>query len=72
MGSHTDYSSDDVDGKGFPYLHTNRIVSAVGQAFDFVVTMRLRWPESDEDNDSVRIRKKTVGSLLLTMAPSLR
>jgi hypothetical protein len=66
MGSHADYSSHDVDGKGFPYRHTNRIVLSVSQSFDFVVTMRLHWPERDEENDSVRIRQKKVGSIVIT------
>ena len=44
MGDHPDQSFDDVDSKGLPFRYTNRIVSAYGQPYVLVLTMRMLWP----------------------------
>jgi hypothetical protein len=44
MGKHPDQSFDDVNSKGLPFRYTNRIISAYGQPYVLVLTMRMRWP----------------------------
>ena len=44
MGEHPDQSFDDVNSKGLPFRYTNRTISAYGQPYVLILTMRMLWP----------------------------
>ena len=44
MGEHPDQSFDDVNSKGLPFRYTNCIISAYGQPYVLILTMRMLWP----------------------------
>lgn len=45
IGEHPYQSFGDVNLKGLPFHHTNRIISAHGQPYDLVLTRRMFSPE---------------------------